>query len=57
MVIEGEEMQAEGIENLLHKISAENFPNVEKEMVIQVQRILGCRTDQITKKLPPKHYN
>jgi hypothetical protein len=35
-----EVVQAKGIENILDKIIAENFPNLEKEMVIQVQEAL-----------------
>jgi hypothetical protein len=31
---EGEEMQAKGICNIVNKIIAENFPNLEKEMPI-----------------------
>jgi hypothetical protein len=34
---EGEEVQAKGICNIFNKIIAENFPNLEKEMPIQVQ--------------------
>jgi hypothetical protein len=34
---EGEEVQTKGIDNLFNKIIAENFPNLEKERVIQVQ--------------------
>jgi hypothetical protein len=30
-------MQAKGIENIVNKIIVENFPNLEKEMVIKVQ--------------------
>jgi hypothetical protein len=38
MVIkEGEEVQAKGICNIINKIIAENFPNLEKELSIQVQ--------------------
>jgi hypothetical protein len=38
MVIkEGEEVQAKGICNIINKIIAENFPNLEKEFSIQVQ--------------------
>jgi hypothetical protein len=33
----GEEVQAKGIHNIFHKIIAENFPNVEKELSIQIQ--------------------
>jgi hypothetical protein len=34
---EGEEMQAKGTHNILNKIIRENFPNLEKTMLIQVQ--------------------
>jgi hypothetical protein len=34
---EGEEVQTKGIDNLFNKIIAENFPDLEKERVIQVQ--------------------
>jgi hypothetical protein len=33
---EGEELQAKGIGNIFNKITAENLPNLEKEMLIQV---------------------
>jgi hypothetical protein len=34
---EGEEVQAKGIHNIFNKIITENFPNLEKELPIQVQ--------------------
>jgi hypothetical protein len=34
---EREEIQAKIIENISNKIIAENFPNLEKDMVFQVQ--------------------
>jgi hypothetical protein len=34
---EGEEMQAKGMHNLLNKIITENFPNLEKDIPIQLQ--------------------
>jgi hypothetical protein len=34
---EGEEVQAKGMCNIFNKIIAENFPNLEKTMPIQVQ--------------------
>jgi archaeosine-15-forming tRNA-guanine transglycosylase len=37
MVIEeGEEVQAKGMHNIFNKIITENFPNLEKTMIIQV---------------------
>jgi hypothetical protein len=43
-----EEVQAKGIYNTFNKIIAENFPNMEKEMPIQVQEASGIpnRHDQ-----------
>jgi hypothetical protein len=35
--IEGEEIQAKGICNIFNKIIAENFPNLKRELPIQVQ--------------------
>jgi hypothetical protein len=37
MTIEGEEVHAKEIHNIFNKIIAENFPNPEKELPIQVQ--------------------
>jgi hypothetical protein len=37
MTIEGEEVQAKEIHNIFNKIIAENFPNLKKELSIQVQ--------------------
>jgi hypothetical protein len=34
---EGEEVKVKDAENIINKITAENFPNLEKEMPIQVQ--------------------
>jgi hypothetical protein len=34
---EGEEVQAKGICNIFNKIITENFPNLEKDLPIQVQ--------------------
>jgi hypothetical protein len=34
---EGKEVQAKGIHNIFNKIITENFPNLEKELSIQVQ--------------------
>jgi hypothetical protein len=37
MGIEGEEVQAKGICNIFNIVIRENFPNLDKEMPIQVQ--------------------
>jgi hypothetical protein len=34
---EGEEVQSKGMCNIFNKIITENFPNLEKTMLIQVQ--------------------
>jgi hypothetical protein len=38
MGVEGEEILAKGIDNLFNRMIAENFPNLEKERVIKVQK-------------------
>jgi hypothetical protein len=43
MVIE-EEMQSKGIEKIFSKIIVKNFPNLKKEMPVQVQE--ACRTQK-----------
>jgi hypothetical protein len=37
-VEEGEEIQTKGVNNLFNRIIAENFPNLKKERVVQVQK-------------------
>jgi hypothetical protein len=37
VVEEGQEGQVKGIKNIFDKIIAQNFPNVEKEMIMHVQ--------------------
>jgi hypothetical protein len=34
---EGEEVQAKGMRNIFNKIVTENFPNLEKDVPIQIQ--------------------
>jgi hypothetical protein len=34
---EGEEVQAKGMRNIFNKIITENFPNLEKDIPIQMQ--------------------
>jgi hypothetical protein len=38
---EGEKVQAKGVCNIFNKIITENFPNLEKELPIQVQEASG----------------
>jgi transcription antitermination factor NusG len=44
-----DEVQAKGMENIFNKIIAENFPNLGKEIVIQVQEVLEHQTDKTRK--------
>jgi esterase/lipase len=37
MGTEGEEVPAKGIHNIFNKITTENFPNLKKELPIQIQ--------------------
>jgi hypothetical protein len=39
MGIKGEKVQAKGMHNIFNKIITENFPNLEKSMPIQVQKV------------------
>jgi hypothetical protein len=45
---EGEEVQTKGKHNIFNKITAENFPNLKKELSIQVQEAsrIPKRVDQ-----------
>jgi hypothetical protein len=47
---EGEEVQAKGMHNIFNKIITENFPNLEKDIPIQMQE--ASRTDQTKIELP-----
>jgi hypothetical protein len=42
--VEGEEIQTKGIDNLLNRITAENFPKLKKERVIYVQKAYRTTT-------------
>jgi hypothetical protein len=52
---EGEEVQAKGICNIFNKIIAENFPNLEKEMPIQVQEASSIPTRHDQNRTSPPH--
>jgi hypothetical protein len=45
---EGEEVQAKGICNIFNKIITENFPNLEKTMLIRVQKASRKKKDLTT---------
>jgi hypothetical protein len=48
MGIEGEEIQTKGIDKLFNRIIAENFPNLQKERIIEVQEHQTIRTKKET---------
>ena len=51
---EGEEEEQE-IENLFEKIMKENFPNLVKEIDIQVQEAQRVPNKMVTKRTTPRH--
>jgi hypothetical protein len=53
--IEGEEIQTKGINNLFDRLIAENFPNLEKERVIQVQEAYRTPSHQDQKRNTTRH--
>ena len=53
-VVEGEERKQE-IENLFEKIMTENFPNLVKELGIQVQEAQRVRNMMNPKRPTPRH--
>jgi hypothetical protein len=50
---EVEEIQTKDIDNLLKRIIAENFPNLKKEIVTQVQEAYRTPTVRTKKETPP----
>jgi hypothetical protein len=52
---EGEEIQTKGIDNLLNKLIAESFPNLEKERIIQMQEAYRTPSHQDQKGNTPRH--
>jgi hypothetical protein len=53
-ILEGDEVQLKGMHNIFNKIIMENFPNLEKDIPIQMQNRhqTGHQTDQIKIELP-----
>jgi hypothetical protein len=49
---EGEEVQVKGMHNIFNKIITENFPNLDKDIPIQMQEASRNQTDQIKIELP-----
>jgi hypothetical protein len=54
-VEEREEIQTKGIDNLFNRIIAENFPNLKKERVTQVQEAYRTPKRQNQKRNTPRH--
>jgi hypothetical protein len=55
MSVEGKEIQTKGIDKLVNKIIVENFPNLEKERVTQVQEAYRTPNNQLQKRNTPRH--
>jgi hypothetical protein len=53
--IEGEEIKTKGIDNIFNKTTAENFPNLKKEWVTQVQEVYRTPKLQGQKRNTPRH--
>jgi hypothetical protein len=53
---EGKEVQAKGIHNIFNKIIAENFPNFEKELFIQVKETSRPPNRLKQNRTSPQHY-
>jgi hypothetical protein len=51
-----EEVQVNGVENMLNRVRAEDFLNLEKEMVIQVQEHFRTSKQTRPEKNFPKAY-
>jgi hypothetical protein len=52
MGIEEEVVQAKGMSNIFNRIITENFPNLEKDIPIQMQEASRIPTNQIKTELP-----
>jgi hypothetical protein len=52
---EREEIQTKGIDNLLSKIIAKNFPNLKKEKTIRCKKLREHETIRIKKRNTPRH--
>jgi hypothetical protein len=55
MGVEGEEIQTKGIDNLFNRIIGENFPDLQKERVTQVQEAYRIPNPQDQKRNTPRH--
>jgi hypothetical protein len=52
-IVKGEEVETKGVYNIFNKIITENFPNLEKELPIQVQEVSS--TPKRLPKIEPPH--
>jgi hypothetical protein len=52
---EGKEVQAKGIHNIYNKMIAENFPNLKKEMPIQIQEVSRTPNTHNQNRTSPQH--
>jgi hypothetical protein len=52
---EGEEIETKCIDDIFNNIIAENFPNLEKERDIQVQKVYRTPNHQDQKRNTPRH--
>ena len=50
-----EEEKEQGIENMFEKIITENFPNLEREKIMQMWEAQRVPINMKTKRLTPKH--
>jgi hypothetical protein len=50
---EGEKVKVKGRGNVFNKIIAEIFPDLEKEIAIQVQKTFRTQKSQESKRIPP----
>jgi transketolase len=55
MGVEEEDIQTRCIDNLINRIIAENFPNLKKKRVIQVQEIYRTSKCQKQKRNKPRY--
>jgi hypothetical protein len=52
---EGKEVQTKGICNIFNKIITENFPNLQKDLLIQVQEASRTANKQDQNRTSPQH--
>ena len=53
LIIENEDFQLKGPANIFNKIIEENFPNLRKEMVMNIQEAYRTPTIWTRKEVPP----